>query len=687
MSSKKVKPEKKKSRGSYETVELPAQEVKKALAQLQAVAVSERENREDREDRDGESFESKIERAMQKIVSDTLGDEPIDHISSAQRAPKAKTAGTVKVARAKGIRLDESLVRKEGVPEEKEATAAKEPEVPRPQKKAREEKDQREKDQREKDQKEKSQEEDAQGQGSLRDQDKIPEDLQEKDPGKDPEKIQKKTPEAPRPKPIRQERERPVITPQPEKKSRRGLVAASVIIGVLLVGTVGVYAGVGNYYQDRFLPGTSINHIDCSGMTEAQAEQLIRRSVEDYSLTVYARDAEPQVITAEAIDYKYQPHDDVQKLLEEQEPMRWVDSFFNEHAYTVGESISYDREKVRVQMGQLDCMQPDRQIQPVDAHLEYQDGEFTIIPETAGTALDAEKVLELVCKCVEESQESLDLEEQDVYFTAAVTKDDQSLVEERDHLNSYARASITYTFGDETEVLNGEVIRNWIHVSEDGSVDINDEALEQNVYNYVAELAARRDTLGANRTFTASSGRTVNVAGGNYGWQIDQYAEAIQLLEEIKNGEVVTREPNYASTAMHAGSDDIGDTYIEVDLAVQHMYYYREGALIFESDFVSGKPEPKKQTPTGVCHLYYKKLDEVLRGEKQENGEYEYETPVQYWMPFNGGVGFHDAAWQPSFGGDMYVYNGSHGCINLPPEKAAELYEIIDTETPIVVFN
>ena len=162
MSSKKVKPEKKKSRGSYETVELPAQEVKKALAQLQAVAVSERENREDREDRDGESFESKIERAMQKIVSDTVGDEPIDHISSAQRAPKAKTAGTVKVARAKGIRLDESLVRKEGVPEEKEAAAAKEPEVPRPQKKAREEKDQREKDQREKDQREKDQKEKSQ---------------------------------------------------------------------------------------------------------------------------------------------------------------------------------------------------------------------------------------------------------------------------------------------------------------------------------------------------------------------------------------------------------------------------------------------------------------------------------------------------------------------------------------------
>lgn len=599
MSSKKIKPRENKDidsgGGSYERVELPAQEVKKALAQLQAVAASEKEGREDK---DGDSFESKIERAMQKIVSDTVGDEPIDHISSAQRAPKAKTAGTIKVARTKGIRLERSDM------EYEEALPASSP-----------------------------------------------------------------------------------VLPEPEKKSRRGLVVAAVIVGVLLLGTGGVYAGVGNYYQDRFLPGTSINHIDCSGMTTEQAEQLIRRSVEDYSLTVYARNAEPQVITAASIDYKYQPHDDVDKVMEQQQPMRWVGSFFTSRSYTVGKSISYDAEKVRAQMGQLDCMQPDRQVPPTDAHLEYQEGQFVIVPETEGTALDADKVLGLICKCVEESQESLDLEKEGVYQAAAVTKDDQGLVKERDQLNIYAKASITYTFGDETEVLNGDVIRNWIHTREDGSMDINDEELENNVYTFVAELAARRDTLGANRTFTTTTGRVVNVAGGNYGWQIDQYSEAVQLLEEIRGGQVVTREPNYASTAMQTGSDDIGDTYIEVDLSTQHMYFYREGTLIYESDIVSGKPTPDRVTPTGVCHLYYKKLNETLRGEKKENGEYEYETPVQYWMPFNGGVGFHDANWQASFGGDVYTYNGSHGCINLPVDKAAELYEIIDTETPIVVFN
>ncbi len=640
MSGKKVEPRENKIADSgedlHEMVEMPAQEVKKALAQLQAVAASERE---EREHGDGENFESKIERAMQKIVSDTVGDEPVNHISAAAKAPKAKTAGAIKVARAKGIRLDESHLRGEQEADEKA---------------------------------------DAQAAASAE-----PVDVQEN-------QKKEETAQSPAPQPMPSQPKPVLRQPAPasrEKKSRRGLVAAAVIIGVVLLGSCGVYAGVGNYYNNKFLPGTSINHIDCSGLSVEQAEQLIRKNVEDYSLTIYARNVEPQVLTAEAIDYKYQPHDGVEKVMERQKPMQWIHSFFTTRSYTVGESIAYDKEKVRAQMGQMDCMQPDRQVPPTDAHLEYQEGQFVVVPEAQGTALDGEKVIAAVCRCVEESQESLDLEKEDVYLTAAVTKDNPDLIKEMEHLNSYAKASITYTFGEETEVLNGEVIRNWIKTKEDGSVDINDEELESNVYAFVAELASRRDTLGGSRSFNTTSGHTINVAGGNYGWQIDQYAEATQLLEEIRTGQVVTREPNYASTALCSGASDIGNTYIEVDLGIQHMYYYREGTLIYESDFVSGKPVPERETPTGVCHMYYKKMNETLRGEKKENGEYEYETPVQYWMPFNGGVGFHDASWQPAFGGDVYTYNGSHGCINLPPEKAAELYEIIDTETPIIVFN
>ena len=135
------------------------------------------------------------------------------------------------------------------------------------------------------------------------------------------------------------------------------------------------------------------------------------------------------------------------------------------------------------------------------------------------------------------------------------------------------------------------------------------------------------------------------------------------------------------------GFNDLGDTYIEVDMGNQHMYYYQNGYIIFDSDFVSGDVTKEgRATPEGVYYLYGKQSPAVLRGEQDENGKYEYETEVEYWMPFNGGVGFHDAPWQPYFGGDRYMGGGSHGCINLPSYAAAELYNIIGYDVPIVCF-
>ena len=55
--------------------------------------------------------------------------------------------------------------------------------------------------------------------------------------------------------------------------------------------------------------------------------------------------------------------------------------------------------------------------------------------------------------------------------------------------------------------------------------------------------------------------------------------------------------------------------------------------------------------------------------------------------PFNGGIGFHDATWQDYFGGDRYTYAGSHGCINMPYEKAKTLYNNISTGYYVVVYG
>ena len=139
------------------------------------------------------------------------------------------------------------------------------------------------------------------------------------------------------------------------------------------------------------------------------------------------------------------------------------------------------------------------------------------------------------------------------------------------------------------------------------------------------------------------------------------------------------REPEYTYRGYQKGQDDMGDSYVEINLSAQHLYLWMDGEVILETDFVSGNMSNGNATPPGLFGLTYKQKDAVLRGAN-------YTTPVKYWMPFNGNVGMHDASWRKSFGGDIYLENGSHGCINLPVKMAEEIYGYMEKRFPIVCY-
>ena len=202
----------------------------------------------------------------------------------------------------------------------------------------------------------------------------------------------------------------------------------------------------------------------------------------------------------------------------------------------------------------------------------------------------------------------------------------------------------------------------------------------------MAQLAADHDTVGTERQFETTSGRIVYVYGSAYGWKIDQDKEAAQLMQEIQSGTQTTREPVYSMRANAHGINDLGDTYIEVDLTEQYMWYYQNGNIIFQSEIVSGLPgDSDRKTPPGIFTLNSKSSPSVLRGEMTANGTYSYEQPVTYWMPFNGGIGFHDADWQTAFGGSRYQSYGSHGCVNMPVDQAGALFNMLSAGTPVVL--
>ena len=111
------------------------------------------------------------------------------------------------------------------------------------------------------------------------------------------------------------------------------------------------------------------------------------------------------------------------------------------------------------------------------------------------------------------------------------------------------------------------------------------------------------------------------------------------------------------------------------------------GAVKLDTAVVTGKMTSDRMTTVGVYSLYFKQRNRVLRGTKLPDGTWPYETPVKYWMAFNAGQGCHDANWRGSFGGTIYKNGGSHGCVNMPPSKAGELYEMAAQGTPVIVHN
>ena len=473
-----------------------------------------------------------------------------------------------------------------------------------------------------------------------------------------------------------------------QKKKHKGLKVTGIIAAILAVTVGCAYGAVTYYYADRFFEGTYINGIDCSNKTAYEVEQAIASTVEAYSIEVTSRNQDPQTISGSQIGYQYMSDGEVLNLLKQQKPYEWVRGFMETRSYNTQENVTFDKTLLQNEVKALNCAQPENQVEPENAYVAMNGDEFTIVPETEGSKLKVKEAYKALDAAISGSQTSIDLgSTPDVYAVAAVTSEDSTLQATRDAYNNYTKASITYTFGDQTVTLDGSTLKNWLQFDEKGQLVQDDASFTQHVKDFVAQLASEHNTVGTTRSFNTTSGRTVSVYGSAYGWKIDQDAEAAQLTEEIRTGTQTTREPVYSMRANAYGYNDIGSTYIEVDLSSQHMYYYQGGSIIFDSDIVSGDIRyDDRATPPGIFTLYYKKSPDVLRGEKKPDGTYEYETQVTYWMPFNGGIGFHDATWQAYFGGDRYTYAGSHGCINMPLDAAATLYSIIDTNVPIVCF-
>ena len=465
-----------------------------------------------------------------------------------------------------------------------------------------------------------------------------------------------------------------------EKKSKKGKYnkTTKTILGVLIgcAALLVIAYGIGVfYYSGHFLSGTEINGVDCSGKTVAQAEKSIESQIASYQLVLKEREDKSETISASQINMQYISDGGVQELKDQQNPFLWFLSFVRHQNYTMSANISYDEEALSTAVGSLECFKDENVVQPTDAHLEVQDGQYVIVEETQGNALDKDKVTEAVKKAIDGGETLLDLDQAGCYIEPSVLSTDENLAKQRDEGNKLLTVTVTIDFSDRQEVINGDVMKDWLTTDEEGNVDLD----QAKVREYVQQLQYKYDTFGSSREFKTSSGQTITVSGGDYGWLIAPNDTTAKIIEAIKSGQSQTIEPEYTYTGYCRDTNDIGNTYVEISLDQQHMWFYKDGQLIVSTDVVTGCHNKGWDTHTGVYAIMYKERDATLVGEG-------YNSAVSYWMPFYANVGIHDASWRSSFGGSIYLNNGSHGCVNTPTENAATIYNNIEKGVPVVVY-
>lgn len=453
------------------------------------------------------------------------------------------------------------------------------------------------------------------------------------------------------------------------KRHKKVVIGSIIFISTLLV----IYIGMVIYFMNHFYFGATINNINVSGKSVEKVNKQMESVLHTYKLNLKERGNKNEQIRADEVGLKYNSDGQFKELKNRQNPYKWISEIFNTEVTKMKEGVKFDKQLLKQRVDMLSCFDSNNIIKPKNPSFKYIDNGYVIVGEVDGNKVNKDILYNHVSVAILKEVTTIDLESNNCYVKSQYTSKSEKVIRIKNMLNKYVSSKITYTFGEDKVPLDGSTINKWFTVDENLKVTFDKKEVE----NYIDALSNKYNTIGKSRNFVSSSGKTINIVGGDYGWSINSAKETNDLIIAIDEGQTIAKEPAYNQTALSHGNNDIGNTYVEIDLTNQYLWFYKNGSLVAEGNVVTGNVSSDHGTPGGIYKLKYKQKDAVLRGPG-------YAAPVNFWMPFNGGIGIHDASWRSQFGGKIYKTGGSHGCVNSPYYLAKVIFDNIEAGIPVI---
>lgn len=472
-----------------------------------------------------------------------------------------------------------------------------------------------------------------------------------------------------------------------KKHANRGPIIALL---VLLAVVAAIYLGGVAYFNFFFMPSTSVDGQDVSLMSvEDVATSLTAAKTSGWKASV-SGDGVSFELAAADISLAYDGESAARAAIAQQHPWAWPIELAQgaQQSLSTGDVSAYvslDSDAISSAVANaVSAASPaGASSGTTDITYDSEKKAYTASDSAQASRIDQNAATQTIANQAKTLATSIELGDESLQAGESV--DDAIKT-----ANAMLAATVTLTLGGtEVTTVDADLISQWITIGDDLSVTLNQDAITTWAKG---DLSAKTDSVDTARTYTRPDGVQESVvAGGVYGWSINGAEAAQDIYNDIMAGSPTTLElPCYSSAATYnPGGQDWPTRFIDVDISDQHAIFFdSDGSVIWEADVVTGQPNLNRSTTQGTWTITNKQSPSTLVGPNDESGNPQWVSHVDFWMGVVGNLmGFHNAPWRSAFGGDIYLTNGSHGCINLSYDDAEKLYSLCNVGDVVIIHE
>ncbi len=447
------------------------------------------------------------------------------------------------------------------------------------------------------------------------------------------------------------------------------LLVSIIIIAGLTYGTAWYLYGRN---PERMLPYTSINGINVSGLTAAEAERKLSGYVRGRPFT-FKYDNDIYTVPMDSLDFDYS----VRSVLESRtyiDPVRSLLRIEKEYKIPMNPAAS---EEFLAEISKLPLCDNRGKVPTEDAYVDLSDFQFRTVEEKIGTEVDPTRIRDIALSNITKGIFTATLTDDDIVVLPELVADSDEFRQRLKYCKDNLNFKLEYKIDGETVLITPKEVDKMVSYEKDKPV-----LKKKKIKSFATDVASFYNEYNENYVFTTHDDREISVRGVNYGKVIDKNGFIDDLSEALKKQKSKTIKINWAQTT-YSGESEIGDSYIEISIAQQHVWCYKNGKLIESCDCVTGAPG--HDTSRGLFIIQYVTGPTTLKGSNGDGTNYE--SPVNCFMPFYGGQGLHGSnGWRKKWGGTIYQTDGSHGCVNCPDSAAKKIADNVGYGYPVVIY-